>query len=194
MIFTCEDNQERIPGSVFLFNLKFPDEVIEQFDFRDDLLTLSVFLRLGNRGILAVADGGAIDIEIGDALRRDGKRKLHPIQFYELGAKLFYKAKLFNRTPKYLFFGVRDRFHVMQMPLAGLSDRPVFDKWEHPIYAQLLSAFTGHPIEKIASDDRTKVMQWFTDPQGKPLNIPLKPRGRATTQRPAAKRERGSER
>jgi hypothetical protein len=170
------DNEERIPGSIFIFNLKAPQDPQEQFDFRDNPLTLSIFIRLGNRGILAVADGGAIDMEIGDLLRRDGKRTLHPLQFAELGAKTFYKAGLFNRTPKYLMFKRNDEFHVMQMPLAGLSGLPVFNKWEHPVYAEVLSAFTGLPIAKIASEDRTRVMQWFTDQNGKPLNIPLKPR------------------
>jgi hypothetical protein len=40
MRFTCEDNQERIPGSVFIFDLKTHDEPgDDRYDFRDDLLT-----------------------------------------------------------------------------------------------------------------------------------------------------------
>jgi hypothetical protein len=169
------DNKERIPGSVFLFSLKSPKDVRAHFDFKDNPLSLSVFMRLGNRGLLAVADGGALDMEIGDLLRRDGKRKLHPLQFEELGAKTFYKAGLFNRTPKYLMFKVKDVLQIMQMPLAGLSSRPIFNDWEMPVYAQFLSAFTGLSIDQIAPGDRNKVMQWFTDPGGKPLNIPIKP-------------------
>jgi hypothetical protein len=93
MRFTYVDEQ-RIPGSVFVFDLKTDDTPEEQlYDFRDDVLTLSVFVRLGNRGIIAVADGGAIDMEIGDLVRRDAERKLHPIQFYELGARILYKRK-----------------------------------------------------------------------------------------------------
>ena len=175
MRFTCEDNHERIPGSIFIFDLKTHDEPGDGvYDFRDDLLTLSVFMRMGNRGIIAVADGGALDIEIGDVVRRDVKRKLHPIQFYEIGARIFYKARLFNRTPKYIMTKHNEDFNVMQMPLAGLSARPVFDEWKHPAYAEMLATFTGYPIETLAPGDRTKVMQWLTDENGEPLDLPMK--------------------
>jgi hypothetical protein len=173
MRFTYE-NKERIPGSVFLFDLKDSADDSRRFDFRDDLVALSVFIRVGNRGIIAAADGGAIDLAIGDAIRSDGARKLHPLQFYELGARIFYKARLFNRTPKYTMMKHKDNFEVMQMPLAGLSGLPVFNDWNHPDYAEVLSAFTGHPIEKIAPGDRSKVMTWLRDQNGKHLNIPLK--------------------
>ena len=112
---------------------------------------------------------------IGDVVRRDAERKLHPLQFYELGARIFYKATLFNRTPKYIIMkhADHDGINVMQMPLAGLSARPVFNEWQHPAYAEVLSAFTGYPIEIIAPGDRTKVMQWLADENGEPLDIPM---------------------
>lgn len=175
MRFTCEDQQQRIPGSIFLFDLKTRKGDMD-FDFRDDLLTLSVFIRLGNRGIITVADGGAIDLSIGDIVREESKRKLHPLQFYELGARIFYKATLFNRTPKYIMMKHRDEFEVMQMPLAGLSPLPVFNEWKHPDYAQVLSAFTGYPIEELAPGDGTRVVTWLKDQNGKLMNIPLTPR------------------
>jgi hypothetical protein len=50
----------------------------------------------------------------------------------------------------------------------------VFDKWEQPVYAEILSFFTGRPLEEIARGDRSRVMQWFTDPNGAPLNISIK--------------------
>jgi hypothetical protein len=75
--FTAE-GEERIPGSAFLFDLKSPKDPKLQFDFKDNLFTLSVSLRLGNRGIVTLSDGGAIDLSVGDLLRRDSKRKLHP--------------------------------------------------------------------------------------------------------------------
>jgi hypothetical protein len=173
MRFTYDD-ERRIPGSVFLFGLKTHDDPGVLYDFRDDLLTLSVFMRLGNRGIIAVADGGAIDMAIGDVVRRDAKRQLHPIQFAEIGARIFYKARLFNRTPTYIMMKHDDDFNVMQMPLAGLSARPVFNEWKHPAYAEILASFTGYPIETLAPGDRTKVMEWLTDEDGEPLDIPIK--------------------
>jgi len=70
---------------------------------------------------VTLSDGGAIDLSIGDLLRRDGKRKLHPIQFYELAAKVFYEATLLNRTPKYMMVEFNKAVQVIQMP-------PTFDE------------------------------------------------------------------
>src|SRR5262249_43296391 len=113
-------------------------------DFRDNIPTMGVVLRLGNRGIVTISDGGAIDLSIGDLLRRDGMRKLHPIQFYELAAKALYKASLLNRTPKYMMVEVNKSVQVMQMPLMGTSAKPLFDDWDPTAYAHALSVFTGH--------------------------------------------------
>jgi hypothetical protein len=168
------EGKKRLPGSVFIFKLKSPKELKMQFDFRDNVLNLAVFLRLGDRGIIAVADGGALDIEVGDLFRKDGKARLHPIQFTELGAIAFYKASLLNRTPKYLIFEIRKRLQILQMPLAGMSGKPVFDQWIQSKYAEHLVAFTGYPLDVIAPGDRSNVMQWRYDEKGNRLNVPMR--------------------
>lgn len=171
--FTAE-GKEQIPGSAYLFYLKSPEDPKLQFDFKDNVFTLGVSMRLGNRAIVTLSDGGAINLAIGDLLRRDGKRKLHPIQFYELAAKAFYKATLLNRTPKYIMIEVKKAVEVMQMPLMGLSTKPVFDDWDPTAYAHMLSFFTGHTVEKLKPDDSGRVMSFISDAEGKPFNIPLK--------------------
>jgi len=168
------EGKKRTPGSVFVFRLQSAKEIEAQFDFRDSIFHLVVFLRLGNRGIIAIADGGAVDIEVGDIFRSDGKFELHPIQFEELGAIAFYKASLFNRHPTYLIFEMKNRLQIFQMPLAGLSSKPVFDPWVHAEYAALLARFIDAPLDKIAPGDRSKVMQWRVDQNGNRLRIPLK--------------------
>lgn len=168
------EGSSRTPGSVFIFKLQSPDNIEMQFDFRDDIFHLAIFLRLGNRGIIAIADGGAVDIEVGDIFRRDGKFELHPLQFEELGAVSFYKASLFNRTPKYLISERGDDVQIFQMPLAGLSGKHVFDPWDQTRYAEYLAIFTGYPLDKIAPGDRSKVMQWRADEKGGRLKISLK--------------------
>jgi hypothetical protein len=165
--------KERIPGSVFLFNLKCPKDQRQHFDFRDDVRSLSIFIRLGNRGVIAVVDGGAVDMVIGSLVRRDGRRKLHPLQFSELGAKVFYKSTLFQRVPKYVMVGTNKYLEVVQMPLSGLSGLPIFADWDHSTYARFLAAFTNLPIEMIAPGDRSQVMPWMKDDDGKFLEIPL---------------------
>ena len=170
--FTAE-GEERMPGSVFLFDLKSPKDRKLQFDFKDNLFTLGVSIRMGNRGIVTLSDGGAIDLSIGDLLRRDGKRKLHPIQFYELAAKAFYKATLLNRTPKYIMVEIKKAVEIMQMPLMGLSAKPAFDDWDPTAYAHMLSFFTGHSVKTLKPDDSGRVMTFITGAKGKPFNIPL---------------------
>ena len=184
--FTAE-GEERIPGSAFLFDLKSPKNPELRFDFKDNLFTLCVSLRLGNRGIVTLSDGGAIDLSVGDLLRRDGKRKLHPIQFYELAAKAFYKATLLNRTPKYIMTEFNNAVEVMQMPLMGLSSKPVFDDWNQTAYAHMLSALTGYPVERLKPDDTDRVM-FISDAEGNPVNIPL---GRSANRSPAMKNRTG---
>jgi hypothetical protein len=39
------EGKKRIPGSVFVFKVQSPEEVKMQFDFRDDIFRLAVFLR-----------------------------------------------------------------------------------------------------------------------------------------------------
>ena len=185
--FTAE-GEERIPGSAFLFDLKSPKNPELRFDFKDNLFTLCVSLRLGNRGIVTLSDGGAIDLSVGDLLRRDGKRKLHPIQFYELVAMAFYKATLLNRTPKYIMTEFNNAVEVMQMPLMGLSSKPVFDDWNQTAYAHMLSALTGYPVERLKPDDTDRVMTFISDAEGNPVNIPL---GRSANRSPAMKNRTG---
>lgn len=63
---TLESNvNHTIPGSVFVFDLQSPDRIDTQFDFRDDIVHLCVFMRLASRGLLAVADGGAMEWTLG---------------------------------------------------------------------------------------------------------------------------------
>jgi len=184
------EGSARIPGSVFVFDLQAPPDVDHQFDFRDDINTLSIFMRLGTRGIIAVTDGGAVDIEIGGRIRRDARRKLHPIQFEELGSKAFYKASLLNRTPKYIMTYNRRKYHIMQMPLAGLSAKPVFDEWHQAKYAEFLASFTGSPVDSIALGDRSRVTTWLRDLEGNPIYLRLKPNGETVRRKPRLRRTR----
>lgn len=164
----------RIPGTVFLFNLKQYPDPVARFHFRDDINTLSVFMQLGNRGIIATADGGALDLEIGSVVKRDGAIKLHPVQFNEIGAKIFYKASLFNRTAKYITSHYKKTYRVMQMSLAGLSGKPIFDPWDHRMYAQYLASFMNADVEQISSSDGYLVSTWLYDKDSNRVYIPLR--------------------
>jgi hypothetical protein len=125
-------------------------------------------------GVLAVLDGGALEEGYGKLFRREARRKLHPLQFQELGAITFYRAALFNRTPKYIMFEKNGRYQVLQMPLAGLSGLPIYRVWRQDEYAHVLAAFTGLPTETIKPGRGPHVVTWLRDADGKPQRIDLK--------------------
>jgi hypothetical protein len=170
--FEAEGNL-RVPGSIFIFNLKKYPNPINHFHFRDDMGTLSVFMRLGNRGLIAMSDAGALELELGPLVKRDAAEKLHPIQFDEMGARLFYKSSLFNRTPHYITMHIGDSYNVMQMPLGGLSPKPIFDTWDHRIYAHYLAAFMGTDVERVMSPDGLLVSTWLYDKDNRRVRIPI---------------------
>ncbi len=62
----------------------------------------------------------------------------------------------------------------MQMPLAGLSAKPIYEEWKQHDYARALSVFTGIPIENVNPYGDDRVMTWLYDLQGKPAKIDIK--------------------
>lgn len=106
----------------------------------------------------------------------------------ELAAKAFYKATLLNRIPKYIMIELNNAVEVMQMPLMGLSSKPVFDDWNQTVYAHMLSVLTGYPVERLKPDETDRVVTFISDADGNPVNIPL---GRSVNRSPARKVEDG---
>ena len=154
------------PASIFVFSLQESDDISKRFDLKDGIAVPTISIRLGRVGIIAVLqDGGAQAGMFGDYMRRFEDKSLHPLQFAELTAKVFYKASLFNRTPKYMVMpgsqGSKE-VTVVQMPLAGFSTKPVFDEWDFGRYAKFLSKITGYRVGQIY-EPPDKVMTWVTN-------------------------------
>lgn len=96
---TFQSADAPFPGSLFIFRLQSPKDPRACFDFRDDIINQAIFLRLGDVGLLAAFDAGAQSVACKDTFERYTRCVLHPQQFEELGARLFYNARLFNRNP-----------------------------------------------------------------------------------------------
>jgi len=107
---------------------------------------------MGEIGFLAAFDGGAIAVDAGDSFLKFSDHTLHPIQFDELTAAFFYKARLFSGTPKYIVSESPSSIQVTLMPIAGLSTTPVFNQWEPEIFAQAFSFFSGIPKEQLTPE------------------------------------------
>jgi len=127
------------PYSIFLFKV---DNNIEEFNYRDEINTLTFSLRINDFGlIICLQDNGANKLYHQEVTNKIDGEKLHPIQFEEFCARVFYSAYLFNRLPEYNVLEVGDEIFIEAMPLRGMSSKPLFDDWINKTYGQVLENF-----------------------------------------------------
>lgn len=138
-----------IPASVFIFELKEPANPNLRFDYKDDVAANTLYLRMGQVGILAAFDMGAQTFEGSHFFPKYQDHPLHPLQFEELGANLFMKARKFNRIPKAIIAESPSGMEFQIMPIAGLSNLPVFEEWSSEEMTEMLMFFLGYPREAV---------------------------------------------
>ncbi len=127
------------PYSLFLCPVKNADT---EFAYRDEINTLSFSLRMKDFGILiSLQDNGANKKYHQQLWEKIEGKTLHPIQFEELCAKLFYSAYLFNRLPEYHIIPTEEQIFIEAMPLHGMNAKPIFDDWQFKIYGQVVENF-----------------------------------------------------
>lgn len=151
--------------SILVFDVQEFDNEMFNFMYHDDVSLGCIAIRIGKIGIIYVADGGAQERIAQEVLPKLFAHQLHPLQFEEMTALTFARARGFNRNPLHILVkGGSDQSTrmIFQPPLAGLSNRPVFDEFDRTVFAQLLSQFTGIPLE-IISPANGQVMTWIGD-------------------------------
>lgn len=153
-----------IPASIFVFKTKPPKSIRAQAAFNDVLPTMTISVRLGEVGILAALQDGGAQRTMSQALKKYQSVALHPIQFANLTAMFFYKAHLATRVPKFMSFQQDGKIIVMQSPLAGLSSKPLFDKWDWTAYAHVLAHYTDFQVEQLLRPEG--VWTWLEDGTG----------------------------
>lgn len=159
------------PASIMVVNTQEPSDIRLRWDFRDEIQTMCIACRMGPVGLIAVLqDGGAQEPCFSDLKLR--RRRLHPIQFREVVARVMYKAMLFNRTPKYVIIEGQP-VRAIQHPLEGLSGAPLFEQWNQQHYAQVLSQITGVPMKQLFVPPDS-VMTWLHNSDGKAKSLPLR--------------------
>ncbi|MGZ3777952.1 MAG: hypothetical protein ACXVI9_10335 [Mucilaginibacter sp.] len=127
------------PFSLFLFKV---DNAENEFIYRDEINTLIFSVRMKDFAlILCLQDNGANHTFHRETLSKIEGQTLHPIQFEEFNARVFYSAYLFNRLPEYNILPVGDETYIEAMPLRGISNRPLFDTWQVKTYGQVLENF-----------------------------------------------------
>lgn len=112
------------------------------FSFRDEINTLTFSLKMNDFGVIAcLQDNGANNYYHRSILEEIKGKALTAQQFEELSARFYYSAYLFNRLPEYTFFPLEDTVYISPMPFRGGNSKPIFDIWQHKVYAQVLENF-----------------------------------------------------
>lgn len=130
------------PWSVFVFEV---EQGADLFDYRDEMNTLIFSLQMNGFGILiCMQDNGENKRYHHELIEKIRGKKLHPAQFQEFCAKLYYSAYLFNRIPRYITLPPtkpNEPYTISSMPLHGSQTKALFDPWQNKVYAQVLEAF-----------------------------------------------------
>ncbi|PJJ83284.1 hypothetical protein [Mucilaginibacter auburnensis] len=166
------------PFSLLLFKVNNAEET---FGYRDEINTLTFSLRINDFGlIICFQDNGANKSYHRDILAKVEAQCLHPIQFEELNARIFYSAYLFNRLPEYTTMVVGDEIYIEAMPLRSMTGKPLFDHWQNKTYGQVLESFWknwGFLLLEIIKDPENPI-SFLLDTEGnfKPadtISLPL---------------------
>jgi len=157
------------PASIFIFKTQKSDNSEACWDLIDNQMSLFIAIRMGGIGVLSVLqDGQALHQFLGKEYERYKTFELHPIQFKEIAAMTLCNAIRMNRTPKYINFQRDEYIETHQMPLQGLSSKPIFDDWDSDIFTNVLSWVTGLP-EQIISPQEGKIQSWLHNEEFQPV-------------------------
>ncbi|MFZ2293875.1 MAG: hypothetical protein WAW46_02435 [Polaromonas sp.] len=158
MIFSSQETH--FHSSVLVFPLQEHPDSTKHFMYRDDIENGCIAVRLNSVGLICATDGGAQERLAEEVFPKLFQHVLHPLQFEEVTAKVFMKARSMTRTAKYISAHSKDETRIIQMPLGGLSEKPIFKDYDHELYAHMLAAFTEHPLELIWPGDGS-VQTWI---------------------------------
>jgi hypothetical protein len=167
----------RFPNSLLRIECKVPNVVEGQFDFVDSFTGHAVAIRMGEKAIVAIFDGGLHDLifpNFADMLYENNR--LHPIQFREVFANLAYKSSLSLRVPYYgiaqnvetdtyivtllafddrdkrassLVIGSEDGVGIFPLVSDSVLESPAYGEWSQEDFARCLSLFTEVAVESL---------------------------------------------
>lgn len=140
------------------------------YGFRDNLVHMTVSVRMGEIGLLvSLEDGGLTTDSYGRFVGQVAGRKLHPIQFDELTAKVAYQVALLEGAVTYFSTKVLGTTE----PVKTIVYRGGYvHEWSYEEYSHVLRAHVaGWLSEKVANDTQwfvppNLVSTWMTGPDG----------------------------
>ncbi len=166
------DFNEFSPFTILVVNLQSSKEQIKNWDFTDNLQCMCIAIRMGDTGIIGMLQDSQQLRDFSKMYPQFFQHPLHPIQFRELIALVFYWNSLINRTPKYIIGDENGVLKIHQLPLGGLSNRPIFDKFNYKDYGHFLSHLTGLPEEQVNPQEGL-VWTFMQDQDGNPLFLDI---------------------
>ncbi|RYD81077.1 MAG: hypothetical protein EOP55_00320 [Sphingobacteriales bacterium] len=138
-VYTSLEFEDFTPWSITVVKL---ENIQTPFSFRDEINTLTFSLKMKDFGIIACLQDNGTNKRYHQEIINEIKGKaLTAEQFEELTARFYYSAYLFNRLPEYTFMPVEGTTYIEAMPLRRNMTKPLFDVWQHKIYAQVLENF-----------------------------------------------------
>ncbi|WP_424032657.1 hypothetical protein [Methylocella sp.] len=176
---TFYGTEDRFPNTLMRIECKVPNAVEDQFDYLDSFIAHTVALRMGNKGVVALFDGGLHDLNFPNfAKTQFDERPLHPDQYREVFASLTYKSSLSLRVPYYgiiqdkeidkyfvarlafddhnkgarcVIVGSEDGDLTSMYPVLPPSalDGPDYSEWSQEEFAHFISMYTGAPFEHL---------------------------------------------
>lgn len=160
------------PSSLFIVKVQKPNNIKYQWDLLDIQNKIFIALRFGEIGIIApLQDMESIDKSFN--LDDIYKFELNPDQFCEIAAAISCYYFSLNRIPKFLSFESEEGLvHTSLSSLQGLSNKPIFDKFDEKLFIQILSMFTRLPIDEI-SPEPGKILSFMYDENKQPVFRPI---------------------
>jgi hypothetical protein len=150
-----------VPYTVLVCNLH---EASNHFDFRDDLVQFSMSIRMGEVGVIvSFEDGGLIQKSYGKYVAEVGGRKLHPIQFTELYAKVCYQNSLREHALSYLTASNEEGKGRATTIIATAST--TIREWSQEEFAPLLQFHLGENVT-VEFQPPDLVSTWMVEPDG----------------------------
>lgn len=160
------------PFSVLIANLH-ANESIGLYDFRDNLLGHTVKVKLGEIGIIVCFEDGAInENSYGNYLRKVDARKLHPLQFDELFARVIYQNSLIHNQLSFILAMPKDEAMPISISMVGSV---VVGERNQKDFAVFFWEFCKFWFEAndLTFDDIFKppnlVASWISDIDGQPI-------------------------
>jgi len=129
----------QVPFSVLVANLHdFGDE--KNYNFKDDIFCQTLCIRSGSVGIIvALADAGVNNQSYSRYLKAVNGRKLHPIQFDELYAKVTYESHRLVNAPIFAVASNKNKDLPIQV-ITHIPNGIIMKAWDQEEFAHLLES------------------------------------------------------